>query len=109
LQFPRPLGCHPRELEIIPTPRRTAVEKKSRKLATAVRVAGWSLAGAALYALFLAAVGGGLPMSEFLAVGRDALLPGVVPGGAVPGLSALDLFQLALALLVGMAFRRFLV
>ena len=75
-----------------------AVEKKSRKLATAVRVAGWSLAGAALYALFLAAVGGGLPMSEFLAVGRDALLPGVVPGGAVPGLSALDLFQLALAL-----------
>jgi len=83
-----------------------AVEKKSRKLATAVRVAGWSLAGAALYALFLAAVGG--PMSELLAVGRDAILPGGVPGGAVPGLSALDLFQLALALLVGMAFRRFL-
>jgi hypothetical protein len=85
-----------------------AVEKKSRKLATAVRVAGWSLAGAALYALFLAAVGGGLPMSGLLAVGRDAVLPGGVPGGAVPGLSALDLFQLALALLVGMAFRRFL-
>ena len=83
-----------------------AVEKKSRKLATAVRVAGWSLAGAALYALFLAAVGGGLPMSELLAVGRDAVLPGGVPGEA--GLSALDLFQLALALLVGMAFRRFL-
>ena len=71
-----------------------------------MRVAGWSLASAALYALFLAAVGG--PMSELLAVGRDAILPGGVPGGAVPGLSALDLFQLALALLVGLAFRRFL-
>lgn len=29
-------------------------------------------------------------------------------GAAFPGLSALDLFQLALALLVGLAFRRFL-
>jgi hypothetical protein len=47
-------------------------------------------------------------MGELLAVGRDAILPGGVPGGAVPGLSALDLFQLALALLVGLAFRRFL-
>ena len=106
--FPFPRRRRRQEPETIPTPRRMAVEKKSRKLATAVRVAGWSLAGAALYALFLAGVGGGLPMSELLAVGRDAVLPGGVPGGAVPGLSALDLFQLALALLVGMAFRRFL-
>jgi len=53
-------------------------------------------------------VGGGPPLNALLAVGRDTVLPGGVPGAVVPGLSALDLFQLALALIVGMVFRRFL-
>jgi hypothetical protein len=72
---------------------------------TAARVAGLLLVGAALTLLVAAA--GGAPLNELLAV-RDAILPGAVRSGAIPGLSALDLFQLALALIVGLAFRRFL-
>lgn len=75
------------------------------KHAAAARIAGL-LVVAALGGLFLAAAGGVL-LNELLAV-RDTILPGVARGGAIPGLSALDLFQLALALIVGLAFRRFL-
>ena len=72
-----------------------------------MRAAGWALAGVAFCALLFAAVGGGLPLTDLFAVGRD-VVPRGVPAGVVPGLSALDLFQLALALFVGLAFRRFL-
>ena len=81
---------------------------KAIKRGPEVGAVGWWLAAAALCTLFLAGVGGGPPLNELLAVGRDTVLPGGVPGAAVPGLSALDLFQLALALIVGMVFRRFL-
>lgn len=72
----------------------------------AARVASLLLVGGAL-ALLVFAAAGGAPLNELLAV-RDAILPGAVRSGAIPGLSALDLFQLALALTVGLAFRRFL-
>ena len=72
----------------------------------AARVAGLLLVGAA-FALLVVAAAGGAPLNELLAV-RDAILPGAVRSGTIPGLSALDLFQLALALTVGLAFRRFL-
>jgi hypothetical protein len=78
---------------------------ESMKHATAVRVAGWLLV-ALFGTVCLAAVGHAL-LSELMAA-RDAMLPGVARGGLIPGLTPLDLFQLALALLVGMAFRRFL-
>lgn len=84
------------------------VEKTPNKRVTTARGAGWLLVGAALCALVLVAVVGGLPLNELLSVGRDSALAGVVRAGFVPGLSALDLFQLALALFVGLAFRRFL-
>lgn len=84
------------------------VEKMPNKRGTTARGAGWLLVGAALCVLLLAAAVGGLPLTELLAVGRDAALAGEVRDGFVPGLSALDLFQLALALFVGLAFRRFL-
>jgi hypothetical protein len=58
--------------------------------------------------VLFAATGGGLPLNDLFALGRDAVLPRGVPTGVVPGLSALDLFQLALALFVGLAFKRFL-
>ena len=64
--------------------------------------------GAALCVLVLVTAVGGLPLNELLAVGRDSALAGGGRDGVVPGLSALDLFQLALALFVGLAFRRFL-
>ena len=72
------------------------------------RGAGWLLVGAALCVLLLAAASGGLPLDELLAVGRDSALADGIRKGFVPGLSALDLFQLALALFVGLAFRRLL-
>jgi hypothetical protein len=75
---------------------------------TTSRAAGWLLVGAALCVLLLAVAGAGLPLDELLAVGRDSALAGEVRDGFVPGLSALDLFQLALALFVGLTFRRFL-
>jgi hypothetical protein len=64
--------------------------------------------GAVLCVLVLVTAFGGLPLAELLTVGRDAALAGGVRDGFVPGLTALDLFQLALALFVGLAFRRFL-
>lgn len=48
---------------------------------------------------------GGGTTTELLAVGTDVRTRGA-PGGAVPSPSALDLFQLALALAVGLVFRR---
>jgi hypothetical protein len=84
------------------------VEKTPNKHGTTARGAGWLLVGAALCVLLLAAASGGLPIDELLAVGRDSALADGVREGFVPGLSALDLFQLALALFVGLAFRRLL-
>jgi hypothetical protein len=68
---------------------------------------GWLFVGAALSVMLLAFAGGGLPLTELLAVGRDSALAGGIRDGFVSGLSALDLFQLALALFVGLTFRRF--
>jgi hypothetical protein len=69
---------------------------------------GWLFGGAVFSVLLLAFAGGGLPLTELLAVGRDSALAGGVRDGFVSGLSALDLFQFALALFVGLTFRRFL-
>ena len=50
--------------------------------------------------------GGGLPTSELLAIGTDPVPPAGAPEGAAPEPLALDLFQLALALMVGLAYLR---
>lgn len=86
----------------------TVVERTPNTHGTTARGARWLLVGAALCVLVLAVAMGGFPLNELLAVGRDSALAGGVRDGVVPGLSALDLFQLALALFVGMTFRRFL-
>ena len=75
---------------------------------TLARAGGWLLVTAGLGMLLFAAIGGGLPLNELFGLGRDTVLPRGVPAGVVPGLSALDLFQLALTLFVGLAFKRFL-
>jgi hypothetical protein len=93
---------------MIPTPPGSAVEKKPVPRGTLARAGGWLLVTAGLGMLLFAAIGGGLPLNELFALGRGTLLPRGVPAGVVPGLSALDLFQLALALFVGLAFKRFL-
>lgn len=74
----------------------------------ALRRTGWMLVTAGLCLLLVAVIGGEFPLNELLALGRDTLLARGVPAGVMPGLSPLDLFQLALALLVGLAFKRFL-
>jgi hypothetical protein len=93
---------------MIPTPPGIAVEKKAVPRGTLARVGGWLLVTVGLCMVLFAATGGGLPLNDLFALGRDAVLPRGVPTGVVPGLSALDLFQLALALFVGLAFKRFL-
>jgi hypothetical protein len=93
---------------MIPTPPGPVVEKTPAPRGTLARNGGWLLVTAGLCMLLFALIGGVLPLSELFALGRDTVLPGGVPAGVVSGLSALDLFQLALALFVGLAFKRFL-
>jgi hypothetical protein len=93
---------------MIPTPPGPVVEKTPEPRGTLARTGGWLLVTAGLCMLLFALVGGVVPLSELFALGRDTVLPGGVPAGVVSGLSPLDLFQLALALFVGLAFKRFL-
>src|SRR5215475_6746788 len=95
------------ELKMIPTPPGPVVEKALAR-GTRARTGGWLLVTAGLCMLLFALIGGALPLSELFALGRDTVLPPDVPAGVVAGLSPLDLFQLALALFVGLAFKRFL-
>ena len=92
---------------MIPTPPGPVVEKAHASRGTLSRTGGWLLVMAGLGMLLFALIGS-LPLGELLALGRDTVLPRGVPAGAVQGLSPLDLFQLALALFVGLAFKRFL-
>jgi hypothetical protein len=92
---------------MISTPPGPVVEKTQTR-GTLARTGGWLLVTAGLGMLLFALIGGSLPLGELLALGRDTVLPRGVPAGVVQGLSPLDLFQLALALFVGLAFRRFL-
>jgi len=89
---------------MIPTPPGPVAEKALAR-GTRARTGGWLLVTAGLCMLLF---GGALPLSELFALGRDNVLPPDVPAGVVAGLSPLDLFQLALALFVGLAFKRFL-
>jgi hypothetical protein len=93
---------------MIPTPPGPVVEKTPAPRGTLARTGGWLLVTAGLCMLLFALIGGVLPLGELFALGRDTVLPGGVPAGVVSGLSPLDLFQLALALFVGLAFKRFL-
>ena len=93
---------------MIPTPPGPVVEKAQAPRGTLARTGGWLLVTAGLCMLLFALIGGSLPLGELLALGRDTVLPRGVPAGVVQGLSPLDLFQLALALFVGLAFKRFL-
>jgi len=93
---------------MIPTPPGPVVEKAHASCGTRSRIGGWLLVMAGLGMLLFALIGGSLPLGELLALGRDTVLPRGVPAGVVQGLSPLDLFQLALALFVGLAFKRFL-
>lgn len=94
---------------MIPTPPGPVVEKAQTSRGTlSRRTGGWLLVMAGLGMLLFALIGGSLPLGELLALGRDTVLPRGVPAGVVQGLSPLDLFQLALALFVGLAFKRFL-
>jgi hypothetical protein len=93
---------------MIPTPPGPVVEKTPAPRGTLARTGGWLLVTAGLCMLLFALIGGVVPLSELFALGRDTVLPGGVPAGVVSGLSPLDLFQLALALFVGLAFKRFL-
>jgi hypothetical protein len=93
---------------MIPTPPGPVVEKTQAPRATLARTGGWLLVAAGLCMLLFAVIGGALPLGELFALGRDTVLPRGVPAGVLPGLSPLDLFQLALALFVGLAFKRFL-
>jgi len=92
---------------MIPTPPGPVVEKALAR-GTRAGTSGWLLVTAGLCMLLFALIGGSLPLSELFALGRDTVLPPDVPAGVVAGLSPLDLFQLALALFVGLAFKRFL-
>jgi len=92
---------------MIPTPPGPVAEKALAR-GTRARTGGWLLVTAGLCMLLFALIGGALPLSELFALGRDTVLPPDVPAGVVAGLSPLDLFQLALALFVGLAFKRFL-
>jgi hypothetical protein len=102
---PKPLRG---ELKMIPTPPGPVVEKAQASRGPLGRTGGWLLVMAGLGMLLFALIGGSLPLGELLALGRDTVLPRGVPAGVVQGLSPLDLFQLALALFVGLAFKRFL-
>jgi len=93
---------------MIPTPPDPVVEKAQASRGPLSRTGGWLLVMAGLGMLLFALIGGSLPLGELLALGRDTVLPRGVPAGVVQGLSPLDLFQLALALFVGLAFKRFL-
>ena len=93
---------------MIPTPPGPVVEKAHASHGTRSRIGGWLLVMAGLGMLLFALIGGSVPLGELLALGRDTVLPRGVPAGVVQGLSPLDLFQLALALFVGLAFKRFL-
>jgi hypothetical protein len=93
---------------MIPTPPGPVVEKTQAPRGTRARTGGWLLVTAGLCMLLFALIGGALPLSELFALGQDTVLPLGVPAGVVAGLSPLDLFQLALALFVGLAFKRFL-
>jgi hypothetical protein len=93
---------------MIPTPPGPVVEKTQAPRATRRRAGGWMLVTAGLCMLLFALIGDGLSLNELVALGRDTVLPRGVPAGVVQGLSPLDLFQLALALFVGLAFKRFL-
>ena len=93
---------------MIPTPPAPVVEKNQASRGALARTGGWLLVMAGLGMLLFALIGGSLPLGELLALGRDTVLPRGVPAGMVQGLSPLDLFQLALALFVGLAFKRFL-
>jgi hypothetical protein len=93
---------------MIPTPPGPVVEKTQAPRGTLARTGGWLLVAAGLCMLLFALIGGALPLGELIALGRDTVLPRGVPAGVVQGLSPLDLFQLALALFVGLAFKRFL-
>ena len=93
---------------MISTPPGPVVEKTHAPRGTLARTGGWLLVTAGLCMLLFALIGGSLPLGELLALGRDTVLPRGVPAGVVQGLSPLDLFQLALALFVGLAFKRFL-
>jgi hypothetical protein len=101
---PKPLRG---ELKMIPTPPGPVVEKAHASRGTLSRTGGWLLVMVGLGMLLFALIGS-LPLGELLALGRDTVLPRGVPAGVVQGLSPLDLFQLALALFVGLAFKRFL-
>ena len=93
---------------MIPTLPGPVVEKTQAPRGTLRRAGGWMLVTAGLCMLLFALIGDGLSLSELVALGRDTVLPRGVPAGVVQGLSPLDLFQLALALFVGLAFKRFL-
>jgi hypothetical protein len=93
---------------MIPTPPGPVVEKTQAPRGTLRRTGGWMLVTAGLCMLLFALIGDGLSLNELVALGRDTVLPRGVPAGVVQGLSPLDLFQLALALFVGLAFKRFL-
>ena len=93
---------------MIPTPPGPMVEKAQTSRGPLPRTGGWLLVMAGLGMLLFALIGGSLPLGELLALGRDTVLPRGVQAGVVQGLSPLDLFQLALALFVGLAFKRFL-
>ena len=93
---------------MIPTPPGPVVEKAQPSRRPLTRTGGWLLVMAGLGMLLFALIGASLPLGELLALGRDTVLPRGVPAGVVQGLSPLDLFQLALALFVGLAFKRFL-
>ena len=91
-----------------PTPPEPVIEKTLASRGTRVRTGGWLLVTSGLCMLLFALIGGALPLGELFALGRDTVLSHDVPAGVMPGLSPLDLFQLALALFVGLAFKRFL-
>jgi hypothetical protein len=93
---------------MIPTPPGSVVEKTVASRGTRARTGGWLLVTSGLCLLLFALIGGALPLSELFALVLDTVLPHEVPAGVVSGLSPLDLFQLALALFVGLAFKRFL-
>jgi hypothetical protein len=93
---------------MIPTPPGPVVEKTQAPRGTRLRTGGWMLVTAGLCMLLFALIGDGLSLNELVALGQDTVLPRGVPAGVVQGLSPLDLFQLALALFVGLAFKRFL-
>ena len=93
---------------MIPTAPGPVVEKTLASRGTRARTGGWLLVTSGLCMLLVALIAGALPLGELFALSRDTVLPHDVPAGVVSGLSPLDLFQLALALFVGLAFKRFL-